>query len=98
MSFVGDVRGDRIRLSVTEFEKTSLNLRVTQGLDDQLTGGELIRFVDLAQLAEVDPDAPVGLPLDDENDVGRLPASPSTSLQSACPSPPGRHPVSVTTA
>lgn len=36
---------------VTDFEKTQPNLKVTLDLDNQLTWGELFRFVDLARSA-----------------------------------------------
>ncbi|WP_328651328.1 hypothetical protein OG598_25010 [Micromonospora sp. NBC_00330] len=45
-----------------DFEKTGRNLKVTLDLDDQLTWGELIRFVNLAQSSgNVSPDQPVGI-------------------------------------
>ncbi|MBM0258960.1 hypothetical protein [Micromonospora sp. 4G55] len=48
-----------------DFEKTDPNLKVTLDLDDQLTWGELIRFVNLAQSAgKVSPDQPVGMEYD----------------------------------
>ncbi|MEH1098218.1 hypothetical protein [Micromonospora sp. CPCC 205561] len=48
-----------------DFEKTDRNLKVTLDLDNHLTWGELIRFVNLAQSAgNVSPDQPVGIEYD----------------------------------
>lgn len=55
-----------------EFEKTSNNLRVNLEIDDQLTWGELIRFVELGQQAGISPGQPVGLVYDENGDEMRV--------------------------
>ncbi|MEV5765323.1 hypothetical protein AB0L34_12230 [Micromonospora sp. NPDC052213] len=48
-----------------DFVKTDRNIKVTLDLDDQLTWGELIRFVELAKTAgSISPDQPVGIDYD----------------------------------
>ncbi|WP_121399456.1 hypothetical protein [Micromonospora sp. M71_S20] len=47
-----------------DFVKTDRNLKVTLDLDNQLTWGELFRFVDLARAGVVSPSDPVALEYD----------------------------------
>jgi hypothetical protein len=61
----GDGRIDRV--ADHEFKKTQPNLKVTLEIDNQLTWGELYRFVDLARKSGYPDDGPV-LPEMDLND------------------------------
>lgn len=53
-------------LSMANFEKNQLNLKLTVDLDEQLTWAELLRFVDLARPL-VDLSSTVGIEYDQDS-------------------------------
>lgn len=57
------------------FKKTQVNLELKLEINDQLTWGELYRFVDLAKTSGVDEDDPVGLAYDDQHEICGLSVS-----------------------
>ncbi|GAA2327442.1 hypothetical protein [Dactylosporangium salmoneum] len=66
---------------MSEFEKTQNNLRVTLEIDNQLTWGELIHFVELGRRAGLRADEPVDFVYDSQ-----LTENPITGLSLHLPS------------